>query len=120
MADHLVNAVYMLLFMYIGALYCDRELRTRGFTGESIRGPNVIAIKTHNNKGRFTNGHLPPRVYVGIPIYGAAILLVRDPKTALVAEWHRQRTRSQSNTTFSSHFLTVGEEYFSKYIEHTQ
>ena len=102
------------MLLSIGAIYCDRELRARGFTGESIRGPSVIAIKTHNNKGRFTNGHLPPRVYAGIPIFGAAILLVRDPKSALVAEWHRKRTRSQSNETSSSHFLAVGEEYFSK------
>ena len=98
-----------------GSLYCDNVLRARGFTGEFIRGPSVIAVKTHNTKGRFTHGELPPRILNRAPVFGAAILLVRDPKSALVAEWHREKTRCQTNATSSSHYLSAGEEFFSKF-----
>ena len=40
---------------------------------------------------------------------------MRDPKSALVAEWHRERTKRQTNATTSSHFLVAGEEYFSEW-----
>ena len=104
-------------FLYVpctGSLYCDKVLRARGFTGEFLRGPSVIAIKSHGIKGLFTHGQLPRRIFNNSPIYGAAILLVRDPKSALVAEWHRERTKRQTNATSSNHYLLAGEEYFSK------
>ena len=99
-----------------GALYCDKVLRARGFPGEFIRGSSVIAVKTHGVKGLFTHGQLPRRVFNYAPVFGAAILLVRDPKSALVAEWHRERSKRLTNATTSNHYLVVGEQYFSKCI----
>ena len=96
-------------------MYCDNVLRARGFTGEFIKGPSVIAIKTHSKKALLTHSKLPRRVFNHVPVYGAAILLVRDPMSALVSEWHRERTKRQTNATSSNHYLTVGEEYFRKY-----
>lgn len=32
-----------------------------------------------------------------------------------MAEWHRERSKRQTNATSSSHYLTVGEEWFSKW-----
>lgn len=103
-----------MLYMCTGSLYCDTVLRARGFAGEYIRGPSVIAIKSHGVRALFTNGELPQRVNKNHPLYGAAVLLVRDPKSALVAEWHREKSKRQTNATSSNHYLAVGEEYFSK------
>ena len=50
-----------------------------------------------------------------MPIYGAAILLIRNPRDALIAEWHRERTNRVSNGTNSNHVMHVGKEYFGKF-----
>ena len=104
------------MLLISGSMYCDNVLRARGFTGEFIRGSSVIAVKVHGVKGLFTNGKLPRRVFNRAPIFGAAILLVRDPKSALVAEWHRERTKRQTNASSSNHYLSVGKEFFSKFF----
>ena len=103
------------MLLISGSMYCDNVLRARGFTGEFIRGSSSIAVKVHGIKGLFTNGNLPQRIFNRTPIFGAAILLVRDPKSALVAEWHRERTKRQTNATSSNHYLSAGEEFFSKF-----
>ena len=97
-----------------GSFYCDSVLRARGFPGEFIRGPSVIAVKVHGTRGKFTHSQLPSRISDGSLVFGAAILLVRDPRSALVAEWHRERTHRQTNATSSSHSLYTGEEDFSE------
>ena len=92
-----------------GSLYCDCSLRAGGFTGEGIQGPSVIAMKTHNLKVQFVGGHVFSNTRVP---YGAAILLVRDPRGALVAEWNRERSKRMISPNVSNHFTYVGEEYF--------
>ena len=102
----------VIAYFQLGALYCDGSLRTKGFTGEGIRGPSALVIKAHSKNALFTNNKLPRRILNDIPIYGGAILLVRDPRKALVAEWHRERSHRRATSNVSSHYLYVGKEYF--------
>ena len=69
----------------------------------------MLAVKTHNLKVQFVGGHVfgPNR----LP-YGGAILLVRDPRGALVAEWNRERSKRMVSPNVSNHFAYVREEYF--------
>ncbi|CAI8024939.1 WSCD family member CG9164 [Geodia barretti] len=66
-------------------------------------------MKTHNLKVQFVGGHVFSNTRVP---YGAAILLVRDPRGALVAEWNRERSKRMISPNVSNHFTYVGEEYF--------
>lgn len=96
-------------------MYCDGALRTKGFTGEGTHGPSVIAIKSHSINPLFTHmKKLPKIVPMKVPVFGAAVLLIRNPRNALIAEWHRERTKRQSNRNISNHFLYVGEEFFGR------
>ena len=44
----------------------------------------------------------------GSPLFGSAILLIRNPLDAILAEWNRQATNSHigyaNTTTFSKHY----------------
>ena len=95
--------------VWAGSLYCDCALRVGGFTGEGVQGPSVLAMKTHNLKVQFVGGHVFSNTRVP---YGAAVLLVRDPRRALVAEWNRERSKRMTSPNVSNHFTYVGEEYF--------
>ena len=75
----------------------------------------MLAIKTHNHNPMFIKSKLPRRILNSMPIYGAAILLIRNPRDALIAEWHRERTNRVSNGTNSNHVMHVGKEYFGKF-----
>lgn len=59
---------------------------------------------------------LPKRILNDAPVYGGAILLVRNPRRAMIAEWHRERSKRQVNSTVSNHYLYVGKEYFGELI----
>ena len=99
--------------IYAGALYCDGGLRTKGFTGEGIRGSSVLVVKDHGaGTPLFSNTKLPKRILDDKPVYGGTVLLVRNLKHCLIAEWHRERSKRQNNRTASNHFLHVGAEYF--------
>ena len=76
-------------------------------------GPSVLAIKTHDRKIQVVGGHFfnTPKV-----LYGGAILLIRDPRAALVAEWNREKSRHMVSPNVSNHFAYVGQEYFGKKI----
>ena len=77
-----------------------------GFPGEGIRGSSVLVVKTHNSgKRRETTGHVQ---------YRSAILIVRNLKDALIADWHRRCAKSQNLTVENRHVLSVGKEYFGK------
>ena len=102
--------VYVIL---VGALYCDGSLRTKGFTGEGVRGSSVLVVKDHGaGTPLFSNNQLPKRILDDKPVYGGAILLVRNLRNSLIAEWHRERTKRQNSRTASNHFLYVGAENF--------
>ena len=92
-----------------GALYCDCGLRVGGFNGEGVQGSSVLVTKTHNRKVQFVGGHIFSTSRIP---YGAAVLLVRDPRGALVAEWNRERSNRVVSPNVSNHFTYVGEEYF--------
>lgn len=103
------------MVLSVGSRYCDGALRTNGFTGEGVYGPSVLAIKSHTINPLFTNMKLPKRVS-NTPVFGAAIVLIRNPRNAMVAEWHREKSKRQSNVSVSNHFLYVGEEHFGKFL----
>lgn len=107
---------YAYFCIFVGSRYCDGSLRTNGFNGEGVYGPSVSAIKLHSINPLFTNmKHLPSRISNTLPVFGAAIILVRNPRDAMVAEWHRERTKRQTNRNVSNHFLYVGKEHFGEY-----
>lgn len=107
------GTVVTVCVIYAGALYCDGGLRTKGFTGEGIRGSSVLVVKDHGaGTPLFTNNKLPKRILDNKPVYGGTVLLVRNPKHCLIAEWHREKSKRQNNRTASNHFLHVGAEYF--------
>ena len=108
-SSHIVHTSHVIT----GGLYCDCGLRVGGFNGEGVQGSSVLVIKTHSHIFRFAGGHLfnPTKLH-----YGAAILLVRDPRGALVAEWNRERSARSVSPNISSHYKYVGEENFSKWL----
>jgi len=58
-----------------GSVYQDQTLRINGFPGEGVRDGSVVVVKTHETqRGNFDR----------------AILLVRDPYKAILAEFNRQ------------------------------
>lgn len=80
-----------------------------------MRGQSVIAIKSHTINPLFTlMDNLPKRIPSNTPVFGAALVLIRNPRNAMIAEWHRERTKRQTNRNVSNHVLFVGEEYFGK------
>ena len=74
-----------------------------------MQGSSVLVMKTHNLKVQFVEGHVFSRERLP---YGAAVLLVRDPRAALVAEWNREKSKRQVSHNVSNHFTYVGQEYF--------
>ena len=76
-----------------------------------MRGSSVLVMKSHNLKVQFVGGHVFSSERVP---YGAAILLVRDPRAALVAEWNREKSKRLVSQNVSNHFAHVGQEYFGK------
>ena len=100
-----------------GAIYCDTTLRKSGFPGESLRSGITLVVKTHQTDPRWTGIKYDPSAPFKyfqrldhVPIYSAAILIVRNPFDALVAEWNREMTVNFSD----NHINHVGIEYFSK------
>ena len=95
----------------VGAVYCDCGLRLGGFTGEGVQGSSVLVIKTHRPVVQFVGGRMFSSERIP---YGAAVLLVRDPRSALVAEWNREKTKKLMSQNISNHFAYVGQYYFGK------
>ena len=102
-----------------GAIYCDTTLRKSGFPGESLRSGITLVVKTHQTDPRWTGIKYDPsapfkyfEILEDVPIYSAAILIVRNPFDALVAEWNREMTENLSD----NHINHVGIEYFSKWF----
>lgn len=91
-------------------MYCDGALRTNNYTGEGISGSSVIAVKTHTIHPNL----LGPDVKSGPPAFGSAIVLIRNPRDAAVADWHRKRNNRMTNSSVSNHVLSVGPEMFGK------
>ena len=100
----------MHLCIFPGAVYCDLSLRTKGFTGEGVQGSSTLVVKTHESTPKFPGR----RLRTDLRFFRAGILLLRNPKDSLVADWNRRRSKTQNKSTISNHYLYVGEEYFGK------
>lgn len=104
-----------------GAIYCDTKLRVSGYPGESLRSGRTLVIKTHQTDPRWTGVVYPPNTTdsyftkeSNIPVYGSAILLVRDPFHALVAEWNRLTSVNMSLT--DHHINSLDSQFFGECI----
>lgn len=64
--------------IYTGSVYKDYGLLKSGFPGENIYNSSVLVVKTHE---------WGPRAW---SMFSKAILLVRDPDKAILAEFNRQ------------------------------
>ena len=81
-----------------GGVNCDVHLRRRGYPGECLRSGVVLVVKTHQTEPRWTGIHYDNSVpYKGfskatdIPVYGSAILLLRDPFDAIADHWQHMK-----------------------------
>ena len=81
-----------------GGVNCDVILRRNGFPGECLRSGVVLVVKTHQTDPRWTGIQYDDSVsykgfnkIVDVPVYGSAILLVRDPFVALSDLWQRMK-----------------------------
>ena len=98
-----------------GAVYCDVSLRSSGFIGENICSEAVLAVKTHEARPMWTNnGQINMKDCT--TVYGAVLLIVRNPFHALVAEWNRKVANNFHMITVNldSHTMVVGKEWFGK------
>lgn len=99
-----------------GAVYCDISLRSRGFLGEHIRSGRALVVKTHSVSPRWGRAsrlrHMELSEHVGV--FGSAILVVRNPFHALVAEWNRKVANNfrVRTTELDSHTQAAGPEWF--------
>ena len=102
--------------MCTGAVYCDFSLRVNGFAGEATRGGQALVVKTHSFSSEWKRSSKTKRLRTLEGSYGSAILIVRNPFDALVAEWNRKiankfRTRTM---VLDSHTKAFGQEWFGK------
>lgn len=88
-----------------GSVFCDKTLRAGGMCGEGLRGSSVLGSKTHDTRLQWTGVHYKEGVWSEKrPFYDAAIVLVRNPYKAIIAEWNRQKAyRFSSHQPGSSH-----------------
>lgn len=77
-----------------GSVMCDMSLRHSGFIGENINSGSTLVVKSHEpvptwlvGPIKSTNGLKPQANNVA---YESAIVLIRNPFDALVAEWNRR------------------------------
>ena len=74
-----------------GAYCCDISLRATGFTGEFIQSGSVLVVKTHRSTPMWsdTSDHARFDSWDDQAVFGAAIVIIRNPLNALVSEWNR-------------------------------
>ena len=95
-----------------GSNICDVSLRASGFVGEHVDSNAAVLIKTHD-----TNPHWAATTgSYEVGTFNKAVVLVRNPFDALVAEWHRKVANGLRDTTVNveSHVARAGEEWFGK------
>lgn len=93
-----------------GSTTCDVSLRASGFIGEFADSSSLLVVKTHK---------LIPRWAKNIHHYeeerfNKAVVLVRNPFHALVADWHRRVANGLMSGTVNvhSHVAQAGPEWF--------
>lgn len=100
-----------------GAVYCDISLRGKGFAGEHTRGGQALVVKTHSSSSEWVSAKSKMEVLKERSgLFGSAILLVRNPFDALVAEWNRKVANNfrDRTTVLDSHTKAAGQEWFGK------
>ena len=100
---------------------CDPEMRVLGFPGEAITSGSVLVVKTHLVFPQWF-GEIKKLQWEGS--YGSAVILIRNPARALIAEWNRRvtnrlksrkRNGSLVGAPINSHTYAVSEEQFSTF-----
>jgi len=86
--------------IYSGSLPCDSTYVTAGMIGEGVRTGNVIVIKAHGAKKAVD--------------YDKVIYIIRNPFTALVADWSRFESKKLDMNT--RHVNEVGQDHFGEFI----
>ena len=71
-----------------GSIYCDHPLRSAGMIGEYVKTGRVLVVKTHTSDYQWNEAILEER-NEDDALYGSAILLIRNPFNAFIAEWNR-------------------------------
>ena len=89
-------------------------MRVKGFAGENIVSGAVSVVKTHGfphwkAKNKHSGVH-----------FDSAVVLVRNPLDAFVAEWNRRVANNFRGKTvsFTSHVKSTGEEMFGELYLH--
>lgn len=95
-----------------GFCCCDTETRARGFVGEGIMSGKVLVVKTHIDFPQWI-GQVKKLKWEGS--YGSAILLIRNPAKAMIAEWNRKRTISLKGPSNNSHVNVISKAVFSRF-----
>ena len=76
-----------------GGVECDVKLRRSGFPGEDLRSGVVLVVNTHQTQPTWTRVHSDESILfnrsIDVPVFGSAVLLIRDPFDALANLWHR-------------------------------
>ena len=93
-----------------GFEFCDISMRVKGFAGENIVSGAVSVVKTHgyphwNSKNKHGGSAAE---------FDSAVVLVRNPLDALVAEWNRRVANDFRGSTVSltSHVKSAGQDMF--------
>ena len=94
-----------------GFEFCDISMRVKGFAGENIVSGAVSVVKTHG----FPHWKVK-RKTSGVH-FDSAIVLVRNPLDAFVAEWNRRVANNFRGSTVSltSHVKSAGKEMFGEF-----
>ena len=71
-----------------GSIYCDHPLRNGGMIGEYVKSGSVLVVKTHTSDYQWKDVE-PEQRNKDDAFYGSAILLIRNPFNAFIAEWNR-------------------------------
>lgn len=97
-----------------GSTVCDVSLRASGFIGEFADSSSLLVVKTHQLYPRWAKD---TRHYEE-ELFNKAVVLVRNPFHALVADWHRRVANGLMAGTVNvhSHVSRAGPEWFGKHV----
>lgn len=74
-----------------GEVECDVKLRRSGFPGENLRSGVVLVVNTHQTQPTWTRVQEHDSIRfnqsIDIPVFGSAVLLIRDPFDAFADLW---------------------------------
>ena len=74
---------------------CDEVLRAQGFLGEGIRSGRALVIKTHVRRPKWIGEVWKGQPLGYEPYYQSAVLILRHPALAMVADFNRQKSPTQ-------------------------